>query len=201
MTLRLQDDCDRPNGNRRFTLLDGMIVIAALAIGFGLNRYLDLGFDWDFHSKIWMDPEFFFHSWMFPRFVGNIFKTLVMHALIATFATLVFRLRRPKPTSRRLVRQAGMSAILTVIVAWIASVPWLVLLFYGSPEPTANALFEMNLSIVVVLSGFGIVIRWGMLLFSHRWLIEPSWIDRLGRLVGLAWVVLGICAIGLRMVC
>lgn len=186
---------------RRFTLLDGMIVVAAMAVGLDLIRYFDLGFDWEFHSQIWMDPRFFFHSWMIDQLVFQIFQIAIISAMIATLATLAFRLRRPRPARRRLARQPGMVAVRTVVIAWAASVPWLVLGFAGSPVSIALEGPVRSLSLVVVFAGFGVATRWGLLLLSRRWRAEPGWIDRLGRLVGIAWMVLSLGAIGLRMVC
>jgi hypothetical protein len=178
-----------------------MIVVASLAVGFDLIRFFDLGFDRRFHSKIWTNPQFFFHSWMLDRLLDQLFQLAIITALISSLATLAFRLRRPKPIRRRLARQPGMAAILPVATAWMASAPWLIMWFFSSSEATAYAGFGMNLSIFVVLAGFGVAIKWSMLLLSRRWLAEPGWIDRLGRLVGVAWMVLSGCAIGLRMVC
>jgi hypothetical protein len=34
-----------------------------------------------------------------------------------------------------------------------------------------------------------VVVAWVILLLSGRWRSEPSWIDRLGRALGVFWIV------------
>lgn len=187
---------------RRFTLLDGMIAVAALGAGLGLIRPLNLDFDWEIYGEIWLNPHLFWDSWMADQAIVQAFNVATIITFASTLATLAFRLRSPKPSRRRLARQPGMAAILTAAAAWIACAPWIITWPSDPPEPTAYAVeSETNLSIVVALAGFGVATRWGLLLLSRRWRAEASWIDRLGRLVGITWVVLSICAIGLRMVC
>jgi hypothetical protein len=44
------------------------------------------------------------------------------------------------------------------------------------------------------LGGFAVAICWATLALGGRWRAEPSWIDRLGRIVGVAWMVMGVAA-------
>ena len=186
---------------RRFTVLDGMIAVAAMAAEFGLIRTLDLGFDWEFHSKIWTETRWFFRSWAIDKLVFQIFLLGVTPALCTTLAAFAYRLRSPRPGWRRVAGQSGMAAILAAVIAWMTTLPWLALRLSGAPEEVVYGFVGINLGLIAVLAGFGVAARWGMLLLARRWRSEPSWIDRLGRLVGVVWMALGLWAISLRMVC
>jgi hypothetical protein len=186
---------------RRFTLLDGMIAVAALAAELALIRSLDLGIDWEFHSKIWTDTHWFFHSWMIDRLFVQIFALATTVALSSTLAALAYRLRRPRPRRRRLASQPGMAAILAAVAAWTMTLPHVAPRLSRSLDSIADELLGIDLGTAAVLAGFGVATRWGMLLLSGRWRSEPSWIDRLGRLVGVGWMALSLWAITLRMVC
>jgi hypothetical protein len=164
-----------------------MIAVAALAMEFALIRGLGLGFEWDFVRKIWTETRWFFHSWMIDEFIFRLFLLGMTATLSTTLAALIYRLRRPRPRWRRLVRQPGMAAVLTAVIVWLASLPLVVL--------------EPDLGRPAVLAGFGITARWGLLRLSRRWRCEPSWVDRLGRLVGITWIALSLWGIHLRVVC
>jgi hypothetical protein len=40
------------------------------------------------------------------------------------------------------------------------------------------------------MPGLAVTVAWSMLALSGRWQSEPTWLDRAGRTLGLAWVVL-----------
>ena len=52
MAVKLETTDPHAAFRRRFTLLDAMIAVAALAVGFGVIRYLGLGFEWEFYGNI-----------------------------------------------------------------------------------------------------------------------------------------------------
>jgi len=197
MALGIKKAESRAGFQRRFTLLDGMIAIAALAAELGLIRSLEFGFDWEFHSKIWTETRWFFRSWAIDKFVMQIFQLATTAALCSTIAALAYRLRRPRPRWRRLAGQPGTAAIMVAVASSTMTLPLVALRFSESPESSAGTFLGM----VAILAGFGVATRWGMLLLARRWQSEPSWIDRLGRFVGVGWIALSLWAIGLRMVC
>lgn len=181
---------------RRFMMLDAMIAIAALATEFGLIRALGLGFDREFHSKMWTQPDWFFRSWAIDQLIDQLFQLATTAALTSTLAVLVFRLRRPRPPWRRLAGQPGMTAALTVVAAWMTLGPYLATMIFDSPEPYVVQIWGIITPWAVpVLAGFGVATSWGMQALSHRWRAESSWIDRLGRIVGVGWMALALWGI------
>lgn len=187
---------------RRFTLLDGMIAVAALAAGLGLARCLGLGIDREFHGRMWTDARLFFRSWMIDEFVVQLFRLGTVATLSATLAVFAWRLRRPRPGWRRMAGQPGMAAALAAGAAWLIMLPWMVLWHADSSWSFGEGeALGVGTDMAAVLAGFGVASRWGMLLLSRRWRCEPSWIDRSGRLVGVCWMALGLWGISFRAVC
>jgi hypothetical protein len=41
-----------------------------------------------------------------------------------------------------------------------------------------------------LLGGFGVVVAWITLVLVGRWRPEPTWLDRLGRAVGIVWILM-----------
>jgi len=91
-----------------------------------------------------------------------------------TLAVPLIRLRRPRPPLRSILRQPGIVVCLIVIVAtlvivdleWIGIVrfsPWMVWCL-------------------------AVILLWPVLALPP-WCAEPTWVDRLGRVVGLGWVI------------
>lgn len=193
----------RPDDLRRpFTLLDGMIGVAASAGGLGLIRFLHLGVDREFLRKIWSEPDWFFHSWAVPQLNLHAFLISAVAASISTPTVLIYRLRRPRPAWRRLAGQPGMAAMLAVLIAWMTTLSlWFAVRSFEPADSLGDEFVAIILGLAAVLSGSGVASRWGVLLLSRRWAGERSWIDRMGRLVGAGWLVLGLWAICLRMVC
>ena len=44
------------------------------------------------------------------------------------------------------------------------------------------------------VTALAVLIAWAALLGLRRSIAEQSWIDRLGRVVGIGWIVVGLCA-------
>jgi hypothetical protein len=47
-----------------------------------------------------------------------------------------------------------------------------------------------NMGVELGMPGLGVTVVWSMLALSGRWRSEPNWLDRTGRSLGFAWVVL-----------
>ena len=70
----------------------------------------------------------------------------------------------------------------------------------GSPWAGWNAL-NLNFDVYVLstLGGFAVAVAWATLALTRRWRPDPTWPDRLGRLVGLVWVVIFVLACYFRL--
>jgi hypothetical protein len=98
-------------------------------------------------------------------------------------AILALRVRPPRLRWQEVLEQPGFWACLAPILALLSLVP-------------VGPLFGARYSPLLPSGAVGIA--WLALAVTRRWHPEPSWIDRLGRALGLGWLViflLGIWAI------
>jgi hypothetical protein len=178
---------------RRFTLLDAMILVAATAVGIAL-------------SKAWPGPETYEVS--LAIFGPKLLRSLgpVTHRIIAswpivaiwTAALIALRLRRPRPASRRLFAPPGIAACVVALVVmllkWLECGGYVVL--HNDWVRNVRDISPLSLSRVILdataspVIGYGVAAVWASLALARRWRPEPGWIDRAGRVVGLLWIVL-----------
>lgn len=60
-----------------------------------------------------------------------------------------------------------------------------------------SGMTEMIMVLAPVLVGLSISASWMTLLLGRRWRAEASWIDRLGRALGVLWILISILIVGL----
>jgi hypothetical protein len=172
---------------RRFTLGDGLILIASLALTLSVLRSTNWFARIPRSVSIWWDAR--------PRFVGGFpwffawgpSARMAVSLMVAEFVLLLssvlfgltlvqpfLRLRRPRPPLRDLARQSGFVVCLGVIV---------------------GSLIFVDLEWVARIDvAWGAILASALLLFwpvlgLPPWRSEASWIDRLGRAVGWGWIV------------
>jgi hypothetical protein len=163
---------------RRFSVLDAMILIAATAVGLGGIRVYSPAFYTYQYTPIPPPP---WVNWLAVVLSNWAFYLSPLPAAW-TLAALVFRLRAPRPPLRRLMRQPGAVAnSAATMLILIGIVHYLLDLhnpsYHGGP-------FEYT----VFSLGCGVGAAWLILALSMRWRGEPSWIDRLGRSLGIYWI-------------
>ena len=167
----------------RFTLLDGMILIAALAPGFAVVRAFV--------------PRFG-SATPFPGIGRLAWQGLAGSLPVATTAMAglaAVRLRRPRPPLRRLARQPGAMACVAVLIAAapVALAPPMAYLFNlarGRPTPPIP-IDEVGPLLAISLTpacSFAVATAWTTLALNRRWRPEPGWIDRAGRALGVYWL-------------
>jgi hypothetical protein len=179
---------------RRFTIIDGLVLIAGLATGLGLvrgmNPDLTPGEVWDALAR----PD---EGWSLRyALLLTLDLGVILYIPFAagwTPACLLLQLLRPRPRWRRLRRQPGFVSCLiaTVVVAVTVAVAlaglamsaWGVQAFDGDhPEPRLLCGF---------LAGSGALWGWVTMGLCGACRPSPTWTDRLGRLTGAVWIALG----------
>lgn len=107
------------------------------------------------------------------RLVDSGVITLAPFLVPLTLAVLILRLRKPRPSGSHLLCQPG---------------------FWGCAAPVSAALVMPALGVyfgvwsVAIIPG-SVVVAWIALALSRQWCNEKSWVDRAGRVVGTAWII------------
>jgi hypothetical protein len=177
-------------GERRFNLVDGLILVAAAALTFRALRTELPGFG--------VSPL----GWR-----GVLDHTVIVSsagALFGTLALLILRLRRPRPPLRRLTLQPGFTAGLAIMVhAAFVGLSFIKLARIelrgaaGLEWVTYEFLLELTLSYG---NGSAVAAVWLVAALGGRWRAERSWLDRSGRVLGVFWIVSTLVVLGLRAI-
>jgi len=197
------DAQSRPGPTRRFAIGDAMIVVALAAFLLawfsyspssktlpgrvrnyfgaapGLIRHLYFsGPQPATHSRS-TPGELVSYVWLTP--VNILFEIGLPPLFLSTLAFLLIRLRKPRPPWTILLRQPGTAAMLAVAFEIVVEVD---IRWFGVEVPTPT---PVNTAVAVIAA-------WLILGITRLWRTEPSWVDRLGRVLGVCWIVLGVLA-------
>jgi hypothetical protein len=187
---RCRRHLERPSDRRPLTLGDAAVWIASTGVSFGLFRAIDSQ-----SGRLYSGP-----------LKGVLLGTAPM--LTWTPAPLAIRLRRPRPVLRRLTRQPGVAALAaattvlavgaldTAIVAIVRLIRVTAPPQPGPREPVPSppdpTWWIGPIGHFVPIVAFAVLSAWVLLALSGRRRPDPGWIDRLGRLLGAAWLVLSL---------
>jgi len=150
---------------RRFTLGDGMIVVAGAAVGFALIR----------HEQIRIPATR----------VGTVFLYGSGLCIGLSLAHLVIRVRRPRPPWRVVASQLGMSASLIVPVMLVIDTAFLMASGLFIPSVLQQLL---PLDDLAVLIGTGVLGSWISQIASRSVERRGDWVEWAGRSLGLIWI-------------
>jgi hypothetical protein len=180
-----------PAGCREFRLSDAMILLAGLAISLSMGAYLFVFFLDAFRHlcrealdnvmATFVNPLWFWS--VIERGLRNTFwyglqvLEILLGGMIPAF--LVIRLRRPRPPLRCLIRQPGTVAAVAAVFGLFWVTGWLHILFADRITSESGA---------AIAAGGTVALAWIVLSLSGWGIAEPGWIDRLGRLLGIASV-------------
>jgi hypothetical protein len=195
-----------PNSaRRRFRLLDAMILVVATALGFAISQWIGHATDgevsWgalreDFRECV---DQYAGKGWpgvtQEASILGLMTAWLVMPlGAMWTLALIPIRLLGPRPRLRRLARQPGMLATCAAGVT-IVFLGLCVMVAALLAEPVVFDLFSLSTPgawfCAPMFVGWSVLISWASLLVGRRWRAEATWVDQLGRAVGLCWIVTG----------
>lgn len=183
-------------GRRRFTMADGMILVASAALGLALTRW----------ALPWVDGLYFFRAlvseppapgWSARVVIVRLTTLLVVLAPMALGAEagyLALRLRAPRPRWRRLARQPAMvAAVVVLVVAGLgAAAQWAwARLDNRAPFPSRGAYNIVMVNAVAMIAqraGSAVLVAWLALAPSGRRRAGRGGLDRLGRALGWYWI-------------
>lgn len=161
---------------RRFTLIDLMALVAASAASLWIFRAQGLAGDRD-GIPVAMAAK----------------RTAFALLAPLTAASLGLRLLKPRPARGEVFDRPGAAAGVAAALALAFSLADACLrarqmAAYGLDDIAWRAATS-GMYVAVVFGGFGVVSCWGLMAASGRWRAEPTWIDRLGRALGVGWIV------------
>jgi hypothetical protein len=205
--------------SRPFTLLDALILIAATAVGFGLTRGLSGMAMITSRDSVYFAnerPEFSGHADdnssyytdAHGRHLCRYWSGLVMFCsqrtalwpcptLAAwTLAVMILALVRPRPPRRRLFDRPGAVAGVAFVAAFAALTLIFPqsLIFYRSSGWSVHwrCWWAMICFTLPRSAALAVSVSWLTLALVGRWRPDRRWLDRLGRLLGGCWIVLGV---------
>jgi hypothetical protein len=152
---------------RPFKLVDGMILVATAALWMAVMRPR-----WNQFQTVWIAVR---KAPTWQSYIGIAQGGLALSLWMLTLAYLVIRLIPPRPPGPDLIRQPGM-LLLGVMIGLV------ILLFALAAFVPLGA--EANLIIALALG-----LSWRAACRRYRSRAEPGWIEGLGRLVGVGWIV------------
>ena len=160
---------------RPFSILDGMILVAAIAAGLVLARSIFSDALRVPHNPMWASRpiSYFLLPW--------------------TLAVVPIRLRSPRPSLRRLMVQPGMAACVAVSVVTAIDVASWGIYWATLDSPNATDMLAGYWRGHSHHLGLAVAASWLSLVFGRFWRAERGWIDRLGRLLGLLWLLTLMC--------
>ena len=177
-----------PPLGRRFNLVDLAILVLAMAVGLAATRKDNEGiFIWSNNFPIIVNN---YRIWINPFIlVKAVYMETWLMALSAGW--LVLQLRQPRPRLRQLSRQPGFLACFSSVVITLASGPLIWILI----NPNSNPVNGWNARMIwgeMVSSQIGaaVLAGWSLLVAGGRYRIRTGWLDRVGQLLGLIWVVM-----------
>jgi hypothetical protein len=162
---------------RRFTVLDAMVLIAALA------------------PALWVDRAIVPQIWQPPGYAGK-FLVLAPIATAAapvaclTVAALFLRVRPPRPGLRD---GAGRPGTLAVVVGALACLAGLTTIgvagLLARPGPDLSDVLDFSVLLSPLMIASGVAGSWLTLWAGGRWRSPEDWIDRTGLALGWFWIV------------
>jgi len=167
---------------RDLNLLDAMILVAATAVGLSL---ISAGGWYQLKN---LGGRANIRGWLRYLVLYMVAARSLLPILSCwTFAVLAIRLRRPRPSCRRLARQPGMiaclvpSAITTLLVAlFLIGDSWLM--------PPDRNFIQNAVQASENYAPQAVLGAWVALLPGRRFRIEPGPIDRMGICLGVGWI-------------
>ena len=167
------------NACRKFSVFDGMILIAATAVGIALARD-------------WYEPSMKMAEVRGP--IIGVYVASVWLMAAWSLALLYLRLRQPRPSLRRIGSQPGTIASVAAALALVLTfAEWLQHFVFWPPRMSdlwlwMNEEFRGRTPWLCGQGPCAVAAAWATLALVRRWRPEKGWLDRLGIILGICWL-------------
>jgi len=165
--------------HRRFTIADGMILVATTAVALAAARLA-----WDATIRAFQGDRRN-QERAIPDAIG-------WFTLIESVGLIPLFLRQPRPPLRRLARRPGLimsfavtSTVCLLIISQVSVAVGAWLLSRPNFLRWPNVLWHVGNPISI---GLTVAACWLILVLTANWRPYPSWLDRLGRFWGIVWI-------------
>lgn len=152
---------------RPFKLVDGMVLIASIALWMTIMRPR-----WEQHQSVWIATR---KAIPWQSYVGMGQASLGLCLWMLNLTYIVIRLMRPRPLGSDLIRQPGMLLLWSMIGVLMVA---LLLSMFVPLVPWTNVVLALALAL-----------SWFFACRRHRSRAEPGWIEKLGIALGVGWIV------------
>ncbi|HEU5118507.1 MAG TPA: hypothetical protein VFT74_18000 [Isosphaeraceae bacterium] len=174
---------------RRFTLLDGLVLTAAVAVGLA-----------------WLRGEPNLLQLLLEARASNRGEWLFLLAFLTfpigfclSLAVLALNLRPPCPSRRRLTTYPGFVAVFTAVAGFLVILTLILGVLVSRPSPDTRmseflfgpASLEVYGLLYTPSLGLAVLVAWLSLILGRRFRRQRNWLDCLGRLLGLYWICCG----------
>jgi hypothetical protein len=182
----------------RMALIDLMVIVAAAAIAMGVFRAITPVIDWQSPwPNILASPP---GGWSARSLWVRALEVQVpfLPVLCAwTLALPVLRLRHRGRNWRRLARQPGTAASLSAMIGWawasaVAGAHFSLKWAASGTLPDTSRWLPLYFGNMLSPIGMGVAIAWAFLAVVGLWRPVPDTVDRLGRAVGVYWILVGL---------
>jgi hypothetical protein len=210
----------QPSPARVPTILDAIVLVAAAAVALALARGWENPHWAALPPTLGFGPQQPSTGRWIHHVISTWISWTIPFAMTLTAALLILRFRSPRPRWRQIARQPGTVACAAALFAMSARMGQEALIYalgymtlpsaairLPSPpfvrfenvawrQPWGQVIHGIVLEIFPFLVapsvGIAVIVAWAVLWANGRWRPERSWIDRLGRLLGIYWIVLAL---------
>jgi hypothetical protein len=173
------------------TLRDGIVLVAVFALGMWVSQAQLMPWLYVFSSikSETRATNSLSLSWHWGSLIARRAQPVLA---ILTLGTLVMRFFKPRPDLRRLVRQPGFTATLGAALAIVIGGAFSYATTKAKPSSGAEVLVYVSVMLLPrgCEPGIAVATSWLLLVLGRRWHLERSWIDRLGMVLGVYWLLM-----------
>ncbi len=189
-----QSNLISPVPRRPFRLVDAMILVAAVGLACGITQGLSYATGGSISWTAILAEMYKLPNGL-SKFV-EISASLLILALpfagMLSLAVIAVRMIGPRPRLLRIARQPGITAM------WAAGLGIaLSAVQIGIAVSIGTGVASGYREIIAIHSclsypGMAVLGTWASLLLARRWRSEKSWVDRMGRVLGFFWILVGV---------
>ncbi len=174
---------------RKFTILEMLVMIAAVAVGLAWSRYYERYVNWEWHL-IAPDDE---PSHQCVEIVKWWVDGLSYCLVVVSISLFILRVvARPRRRIRHLARSPGLVAGGAVLLTVTLDILYALFGFMVSLRegPFYDSFCEFTyLTISDRNPGLAVAVAWTLLASSARWRREAGWLDGMGIILGAIWIL------------